>query len=146
MSASNNVGKLIQYGGVPVYFAAVQVTAGRVSERVQFVLEELIANGVDGRRWRKRFAQYMPFTMQTVSDGATWLAGQTDANAYEDLVGQYADMTLTFVSTTKTWKNVKILGARPQLSAGKLVGANADPASSYVLTCEWNLVLTQAAT
>lgn len=145
MSASNNIGSLQAYGGVQVRFATAAINGGRVSERTQTVLEELVANGVDGRRWRRRFQQYMPFKMSTLSDGASWGAGQLDANAYEDLVGNFGTLTLTISNITKTWKNVKVLTCEPKLQAGRLVGANADPASAYVLAGEWTLVLTEAA-
>lgn len=145
MSATNSVGNLIRYGGTNCYFAAVNIGGGRVSEMRQRVLEELVANGVDGRRWRKRFVQYLPFTMETVADGNSWTAGLADAKEYEALTGEFATMTLTIANTTRVWKNVKILRAAADLKAGKLVGTGADPASAYVLYGSWNLVLTEAA-
>jgi hypothetical protein len=146
MGAANNAGNIKCDGIGVVNFAAVNINGTRVSEHTQTVLEELTANGVDGRRWRRRFEQYEPFMMETVADGPSRVAGEAEANLYEDLSGEYVTLTLTIAGVTRSWKNVKVYGGvNIDLKAGRLTGTNVDASSSYVLYGRWKLCLTEAA-
>lgn len=146
MGASNNVAK-IQCDGIGLaQFAAVNINGTRVSEHTQTVLQELMANGVDGRRWRRRFEQYEPFTMATVADGPSRAAGEAESATYEDLSGEYVTLTIIIAGVTRTWRNVKVTAAENiDLKAGRLAGAGTDPSSAYALYATWTLCLTELA-
>lgn len=146
MGAANNVAK-IQCDGVGIaQFAAVNINGTRVSEHTQTILQELMANGVDGRRWRRRFEQYSPFIMRTIADGPSRTAGELEAATYEDLSGEYVTLTITIAGVTRTWRNVKITAADDiDLKAGRLTGSNVDAASAYALYATWTMCLTEPA-
>lgn len=146
MGATNNIARITaNTSGIgDVYFAAIEIDGHRISERTQAILQELDAPGVDGLRFRKRNEKYKSFKMRTIADGPSRTAGELEANMYEDLSGEYVTLTVTIASTTRTWKNVKVLDkVEMQLMPGLLAGGSADPASAYVLYGEWTLILSE---
>ena len=145
MSAGSYTGSIAVESIGTVYFSTSPTDRGRVPTGLQVIVEELMANGADGRRWRDVYKQYPPFQMRTTADGPTWTDGLLNADLYEKMVGAFCTLTVITGGITFTWKNTKILGCQPMLNAGILVGFGADAASSYILDATWALVITQVA-
>lgn len=146
MSGSTYAGRLVVEEIGTVAFSTAPTDRGRVPTGLQAMLQELTADGVDNRRWRRRNWQYATFRMMTTADGASWQDGLDTAELYEHMSGQSGTLTLITRGITKTWKRVKILDCRPNLQPGSLIGFGADAASSYVLDAAWTLVITEPST
>ena len=145
MSSGSFTGKMVVDQVGTVYFSACPTDRGRVPTGNVWTLEELMASGVDGRRWRRRFRQRIPFRMMSTADGATASAGEALAELYETLIGEFCTLTVIRAGVTKTWRRVKIRGCVTNLQPGSLTGFGADAASAFVLDAQWDLVLTEDA-
>lgn len=115
---------------------------GRVPDQPVVVEEELIAVGVDGRRFRDLGLRYPEFTAMTLETVATYQAGVTKARKYDKLVGQVVTLQITNLGGTATYsyQTVHVKAATPRVVPGAVAGS-ATPTNAAHIEATLTLVL-----
>lgn len=126
-------------------FAVWESADGFPVDRQSYVVEPLIAQGVDGVRLRLPRKEWPEFNATTILDALTWAAAQKIAAGYRDSKGLVANLSVTTSGGSFTWRNLYIIEARPELVAGKIIGGGASSSNTCHVRCTWTLQATQNA-
>jgi hypothetical protein len=106
--------------------------------------EELIAAGVDGRRFRTVGNRYRPFTATILQTCLNYPSAITTARAYDDMIGTIVKLNITLTGVTYNYPRVHVRDARVRCMPGAVAGStNAATHAAYV-TGELDLVLIEA--
>lgn len=124
------VANILTADGVTLYFDKFLTPDGRVLDFPKVIEEELIANGVDGRRFRLNAFRYQPFTAQTLETASTYADAITRCRFYDAMIGDSVRLTITnLAGGVYTYKRVHVISCNavpvPGYVAGAAVATNA---------------------
>lgn len=105
--------------------------------------EELVAAGVDGRRFRTVGNRYRQFTATILQTCASYPSAITTAKSYDDMIGTTIKLNITLTGVTYNYQRVHVRDARMRCMPGSVAGAtNAGAHTAYVMG-ELDLVLIE---
>ena len=114
---------------------------GRIPDVAQVVEEELIANGVDGRRYRDISSRYPEFSAQTLETAATYAAAVTRCRAYDRLKTKNVKMAVSIGGTSYSYPRVHVKSALAIPVPGAVAGSTSGAAHAAHIVCSWSLVV-----
>jgi hypothetical protein len=122
-----------------LYFITATTEGGSPLSELVHQEQELLAEGVDGRRWRTVYDQYVPFQMQTVMDATTYTIAANIRETYRQCRGRIG--VLSVASADKTTKfRVHITEIEAACAPAKTVGANATVSATAWIVGNWTMV------
>jgi len=124
-----------------IEFVIARTEAGFAGEMRQEMSEELVSPGVNGRRWRTVYTQFVPFGMTTISDASTYTVAVALKNRAENFTNKLCNLKLTVDGGSYTWAKVHVNAVRAVAVAGPVVYAGSSTGIAH-MACEWNLVFT----
>ncbi len=118
---------------------------GSLPDVLEDVQEELLDNGVNGRRWRRIHQQFTPFGLSTVADAASYATALMAARSYRWAKGKTGTLVITMDGVDYKYGKVKCIGVVPEVRKGVLVGNAALANSAAVIYARWQFVLSDVA-
>jgi hypothetical protein len=106
--------------------------------------EELIAAGVDGRRFRTVGNRYRPFTATILQTCLNYQAAIITARAYDDMIGTIVKLNVTLNGVAYNYPRVHVRDARIKCTPGVVAGATNSATHQAYVSGEIDLVLIEA--
>ena len=100
--------------------------------------EELRTPGVNGRRFRRLFKQYTPFTARTAFGSDSYATSNGYASDYLSAIGRIAYISTTVGGQSLQYPSVKILGVSPMVGVGSYI--SQDNTFASLIMADWSLV------
>lgn len=104
--------------------------------------EELLAEGVDGRRWRTIYDLFQPFTAETFADATSYTLAVQLREKYRQAKGTFGRLSITAADYTTNFR-VHILGVEARCSPARTVGTGVTANATAAIMASWTLVRVQ---
>lgn len=141
MSSSQWVASINAPGSPTVYFSFVEIDSAPGLES-KYVNEPLIAQGADGRRWRKVHRQSPLLRFRAMEPLAIDVEDQM--SIYNGIVGKVADVRVRLTNFTQTWAKAYVVDWRKEGRVlGPLVGYGSVASSTQTLQSSWIIDTSQ---
>lgn len=130
-------------GGWQFFFEKFLTPDGRVPDVSQIIEEELMAPGVDGRRFRTIHSAYRQFSVQTLETEATFAQAITLSRKYDETKGTNVRLTISNLGgVSLTYERVHVLEVRAVPVPGSVAGATTTSDAAHVV-CDWDMVVME---
>lgn len=128
------VANILTYDGVTLYFDKFLTPEGRVPDFPKVIEEELIARGVDGRRYRLDAFRYPPFSVQTLETASNYAAAISRCRFYDAMIGDNVRLTITnLAGGTYIYKRMHIIACRAVPMQGVVAGSATVANTAHVM-------------
>ncbi len=104
--------------------------------------EEIMAEGVDGRRWRTIFDQYQAFTVDTLMDATSYTLAVQLREFYRQSKGTFGRLTLTASDYTMAFR-IHIIDVDARCMPARTVGTGVTANAVAAIMATWTLVRVQ---
>ncbi len=118
--------------------------SGRVDDRQVTVEEELLAAGVDGRRWRTVSSRYRVFQAETVTSCADYAAAINKARDLEATIGTNCKLSVTLAGSAYAYSRVHVAECKATPRPGYLSGAGISASNAAYVVATWSLAVIDA--
>lgn len=138
MSSSQWVAS-ITTGQLRVFAAGLEVVRGSLGRKKVPQLQQLVAPGADGARYREVHKQAPPLVLLLVEPVASGTSFSDRESEYADAIGQPCTLTIN-LDDTVTWKKAICTGARMIEGGrtGQLIGFGDVSGSTRTLLSVWS--------
>jgi hypothetical protein len=138
----------ITYMGREFPIEVFQTSTGYVPDIAEAVTEELVAPGVDGRRFRLITNQTRQFQARTLHSVVSHAAGVDLCREFQRLRGKRVSLSIVIDNVGYTYTSedagVFVIDCTPSVLPGGLTGANLfAPTGTHHVSAAWDLALMQ---
>lgn len=127
-----------------VYFLRFLTEEGFQGEVQQIQEEELTTPGVDGRRFRSIFKQYVPTQADTTIDCATYNDAKAVKKLYEGFVGKNGTLSVTAGGVAYNYRKVHIAAVKASAHVGNVSGSGVSGGNTAYVDATWSFILMSA--
>lgn len=124
-------------------FLTVSSDTGWPVDQAEFLEEEIMARGVDGKRFRELSQQFFDWEVETMAQAADYKAAINLCRSYRRAPGAYGVLQILMSGVTYNWANVHIaLVAPPQAIPGPVFGPTVNGSPQAAVKARWRLTCT----
>ncbi len=106
--------------------------------KLPIVVEEpLETEGVNGRRWRTKFEQMEPTTLETTAEATNFATAVGLAQNHRSLVGSLVWMTWSAGGSTYTYRDAHVAKVLARPSSGSIIGGGASGSATAFVRTTW---------